>query len=280
MAKSLPARGAWIEICSAFADAEDFSGRSPHGERGLKLIGRLFLRLNLCRSPHGERGLKFLDSRRILPLPPRRSPHGERGLKLSQRCNGTQLEKSLPARGAWIEIGYGGAGGGGWYGRSPHGERGLKSQFYFTAPPRAQSLPARGAWIEIAIRARRVLATQSLPARGAWIEIPDISKHLEYLEGRSPHGERGLKSALRQIWRIMHKGRSPHGERGLKFLPGGVCRTVSPSLPARGAWIEIVSTRSAGRSRLSLPARGAWIEIPERMAVIWRKRSRSPHGEP
>ena len=34
-------------------------------------------------------------------------------------------------------------------------------------------------------------------------------------------------------------GRSPHGERGLKFLPACGARLDTPSLPTRGAWIEI-----------------------------------------
>ena len=36
------------------------------------------------------------------------------------------------------------------------------------------------------------------------------------MPGRSPHGERGLKSRLSEI-RVEQRGRSPHGERGLKF---------------------------------------------------------------
>ena len=37
------------------------------------------------------------------------------------------------------------------------------------------------------------------------------------IEGRSPHGERGLKSVIRWVAQG-RQGRSPHGERGLKFL--------------------------------------------------------------
>ena len=33
------------------------------------------------------------------------------------------------------------------------------------------------------------------------------------------------------------------------------------SLPARGAWIEISSSPSGAHGDVSLPARGAWIEI-------------------
>ena len=77
-------------------------GRSPHGERGLKLVlvdGVLDVLLSLSswrawieisaasrrprkprRSPHGERGLKYrLDF--LVELRGSRSPHGERGLK-------------------------------------------------------------------------------------------------------------------------------------------------------------------------------------------------------
>ena len=34
-----------------------------------------------------------------------------------------------------------------------------------------------------------------------------------------------------------------------------------PSLPSRGAWIEISTLQAASGCRLSLPSRGAWIEI-------------------
>ena len=37
--------------------------------------------------------------------------------------------------------------------------------------------------------------------------------------------------------------------------------TFRPSLPSRGAWIEISSSKANGRSTRSLPSRGAWIEI-------------------
>ena len=35
---------------------------------------------------------------------------------------------------------------------------------------------------------------ESLPARGAWIEIAKFSDKMQAAGGRSPHGERGLKS--------------------------------------------------------------------------------------
>ena len=40
------------------------------------------------------------------------------------------------------------------------------------------------------------------------------------VSGRSPHGERGLKSAI--VGQIGdNRGRSPHGERGLKYMQNG-----------------------------------------------------------
>ena len=57
--------------------------------------------------------------------------------------------------------------------------------------------------------------------------------------GRSPHGERGLKSDAAEIVADC-VGRSPHGERGLKFRSAAIISKKSPaSLPPRGAWIEI-----------------------------------------
>ena len=56
----------------------------------------------------------------------------------------------------------------------------------------------------------------SLPVRGAWIEIRYFAHHYWWNHGRSPCGERGLKS--------------PHQ---------GFGDTAQQSLPVRGAWIEI-----------------------------------------
>ena len=57
--------------------------------------------------------------------------------------------RSLPVRGAWIEID----------GNPPLHYRTL------------QSLPVRGAWIEISGMGRALTSSLSLPVRGAWIEI-------------------------------------------------------------------------------------------------------------
>ena len=186
-------------------------------------------------------------------------------------------------------------------GRSPHGERGLKSRTHARAGHAGASLPSRGAWIEIwKILLSTVQSESSLPSRGAWIEILatelahspflrrsphgerglksfSCSARMRYPSRRSPHGERGLKY-LRGNCRRPRMGRSPHGERGLKSpLQSGI-RSMSMSLPSRGAWIEICRcARRRWTWAPSLPSRGAWIEIGKRRghpAGVWSLPSR------
>ncbi len=61
---------------------------------------------------------------------------------------------------------------------------------------------------------------------------------------------------MKWIWsthmKLRKSSRSPHGERGLKLHCGGERGPRRPSLPARGAWIEIVM--SCNRSTL-IPCR-------------------------
>ena len=123
---SLPSRGAWIEIGSRRA-----SGPPP---------GR--------RSPHGERGLKSADPTLSGPRS-RRSPHGERGLKSLALQRAQDHRRSLPSRGAWIEIFLPHGDLDLVIGRSPHGERGLKFRHGAQLGDDVPSLPSRGAWIEI-----------------------------------------------------------------------------------------------------------------------------------
>ena len=88
--KSLPVRGAWIEISFAEMLTSEKKSRSPCGERGLKYE----LKEKLCeelqgRSPCGERGLKCRHLALVRRQPLRRSPCGERGLKsICQRVSG------------------------------------------------------------------------------------------------------------------------------------------------------------------------------------------------
>ena len=62
---SLPVRGAWIEIISRKVLWLYNIGRSPCGERGLKLESLYKSYSPECRSPCGERGLKFQGTRII-----------------------------------------------------------------------------------------------------------------------------------------------------------------------------------------------------------------------
>ena len=56
------------------------------------------------------------------------------------------------------------------------------------------SLPPRGAWIEIFNSGDLIpIYCESLPPRGAWIEIDIYLERKLVKNGRSPHGERGLK---------------------------------------------------------------------------------------
>ena len=58
-----------------------------------------------------------------------------------------------------------------------------------------------------------------------------------------------------------HLGRSPCGERGLKSQTRNALWTSWRSLPVRGAWIEIQFMHQADMMAMSLPVRGAWIEM-------------------
>ena len=173
--------------------------RSPSGERGLKsplgwmihcIISSLPIRgawIEISatrrasarrprRSPSGERGLKLDGEGMANLLTGSRSPSGERGLKCENPDFGRADGESLPIRGAWIEINRGDL--------RDHGD---------------QSLPIRGAWIEIvSCTAAGVVVSGSLPIRGAWIEIKKESKRMSGTQGRSPSGERGLKSCTRR----------------------------------------------------------------------------------
>ena len=98
-------------------------------------------------------------------------------------------------RGAWIEIYDEISTASGLDGRSPCGERGLKflrSRHDIRQAP--GSLPMRGAWIEICYTSLNVIEPLSLPMRGAWIEIDSLLSSHMVADGRSPCGERGLKS--------------------------------------------------------------------------------------
>ena len=102
--ESLPIRGAWIEMRHQSSSNLRYDSRSPSGERGLKYVIHSEVRtIWKRRSPSGERGLKY----RQTPMQagqPGRSPSGERGLKFPHGHGSLVEERSLPIRGAWIEI--------------------------------------------------------------------------------------------------------------------------------------------------------------------------------
>ena len=79
--ESLPSRGAWIEICKFTVYVNLRWCRSPHGERGLKLL-IILICSNVCKSLP-SRGAWIEMMSRGTPAQPHscRSPHGERGLK-------------------------------------------------------------------------------------------------------------------------------------------------------------------------------------------------------
>ena len=78
------------------------------------------------RSPCGERGLKFCKHLPLFFQHLRRSPCGERGLKFGEEAVAQGVRRSLPVRGAWIEMLYFTDADGNFVCRSPCGERGLK----------------------------------------------------------------------------------------------------------------------------------------------------------
>ena len=124
-----------------------------------------------CRSPCGERGLKLLAST-VSILETGRSPCGERGLKSQRHRLDETAIGSLPVRGAWIEMIFGGSGPSISSGRSPCGERGLKYPIDYQKRLTCDSRSPCG---------ERGLKSELLP-----------QLHSPYMR-RSPCGERGLK---------------------------------------------------------------------------------------
>ncbi len=146
-----------------------------------------------CRSPRGERGLKSVLYKADYQ-PRGRSPRGERGLKSILGNMNRTTYKSLPSRGAWIEIKIKDGSPRTSSSRSPRGERGLKLRLILGRRKLVKSLPSRGAWIEIIIHYGHIRTLlMSLPSRGAWIEIQIHLDRRRKHARRSPRGERGLK---------------------------------------------------------------------------------------
>ena len=79
----------------------------------------------------------------------------------------TPVTMSLPARGAWIEIGVVKTGPEIMGSRSPHGERGLKFIEPMVNCINSGSLPARGAWIEMFAACMTAVAKGVAPRTGS-----------------------------------------------------------------------------------------------------------------
>ena len=148
---------------------------------------------------------------------------------------------SLSLRRAWIEMVPSPPAASSRASRSPYGERGLKYRHRRKRRPQDQSLSLRRAWIEIRTEPFPASRHASLSLRRAWIEIFD---------GGWRGGSRG--------------GRSPYGERGLKSCCGRGLLDVQASLSLRRAWIEISNPRPWNGRHESLSLRRAWIEISTR----------------
>ena len=125
--------------------------------------------------------------------------------------------KSLPSRGAWIEI-----------------------QVLLEVPGLPKSLPSRGAWIEMGGWPSLLPASgTSLPSRGAWIEIGCRCNGYGEQPGSLPSRGAWIEMISSAPGPLRTPSRSPHGERGLKFGDFGQGLLCQQSLPSRGAWIEI-----------------------------------------
>ena len=141
-----------------------------------------------------------------------------------------RMAVSLPSRGAWIEI-------------------------RCNIPPpfgACPSLPSRGAWIEMFVSPGTVEIKMSLPSRGAWIEIR---------RGRRTPGGTSVAPLTGSVDRNDAGNVQGQPVAAVAPLTGSVDRNVvpllelraaSPSLPSRGAWIEIDMSSSA-----ALPSRVA-----------------------
>ena len=103
-------------------------------------------------------------------------------------------------------------------------------------------------------------AALSLSSWRAWIEIRETNRTISRYEGRSPHGERGLK-CLVAIITVRRLCRSPHGERGLKCHHGGDVDAGSRRSPHGERGLKFVEFVKVGFRALSLSSWRAWIEI-------------------
>ena len=79
-------------------------GRSPHGERGLKLLYHNVPQCGYRSLPAWGAWIEIFTVWGTKAKLKGRSPHGERGLKYLTEEDTLLFDRSLPAWGAWIEI--------------------------------------------------------------------------------------------------------------------------------------------------------------------------------
>ena len=161
------------------------------------------------------------------------------------------------------------------------------------------SLSLRRAWIEICCINIIDDSFRSLSLRRAWIEIARTWEPTRRPDGRSPYGERGLKSrlalhrptarlslSLRRAWIEITSRPLPPPTRSslslrrawIEIARANASDGPSRSLSLRRAWIEIARANASDGPSRSLSLRRAWIEITIRPFVIgWP--CRSPYGE-
>ncbi len=229
--------------------------RSPYGERGLKSLD--FWRSNRTRgrSPYGRAWIEMSRPQRRIPSLSSRSPYGRAWIEIRTEPFPASRHASLSLRRAWIEI-----------------------CSWCPTWSAAWSLSLRRAWIEIRTEPFPASRHASLSLRRAWIEIRTV--RWQNTDCRSLSLRRAWIEIFDGGWRGGSRGgRSPYGERGLKSCCGRGLLDVQASLSLRRAWIEISNPRPWNGRHESLSLRRAWIEIRIPANQPPQVAGRSPYGE-
>ena len=189
--KSLPSRGAWIEMLTCTVLEEVSIPSLPSRGAWIEMTARRTA--GSCRLVAPLAG--SVDRNHAGPRSPVAGPVAPLAGSVDRNKTSVTLQAvasvSLPSRGAWIEIGRF------WkYTRlSPvaplAGSVDRNRVYCKVGLPGLRSLPSRGAWIEIHLTVLSTARKWSLPSRGAWIEIAPFMALESAFARRSPRGERG-----------------------------------------------------------------------------------------
>ena len=101
---SLPARGAWIEICAGRRRCSRWTKSLPARGAWIEIISCPYPRPRPASLPARGAWIEIIVARPPQQVKIGRSPQGERGLKYSFNIVNCIRNQSLPARGEWIEI--------------------------------------------------------------------------------------------------------------------------------------------------------------------------------